>query len=87
MKSAVAQIYFESGESQKGEALFEELTNHNPTWGWGWIFWADVYSGFVKTENKDYDRAIQMLEQALQIKGLKDRQDVLERLEEVKEEM
>ena len=36
-RRAIAESYFELGDSDKAEALFEQWLAADPRWGWGWI--------------------------------------------------
>lgn len=83
MKRAIAESYFELGEADKGESLFKEYLVEFPTWGWGWIGWSDQYWLFAKENNKNSGKAIHILKQALEIEGLEDRYDVMDRLSEI----
>ncbi|GAA0351642.1 hypothetical protein GCM10008932_00930 [Alkalibacterium iburiense] len=87
MKADLAQTYFEIGQAQKGEKLFQELTTDYPTWGWGWIFWSDVYGVFAEDTDKDFNRALKILNEALTVKGLEDKEDIRDRMELTKKEM
>ena len=84
MKADLAQAYFEIGQAQKGEKLFQELTTDYPTWGWGWIFWSEVYGVSAEDTNKDFDRALYILNEALTVKGLEDKEDLMDRMEHTK---
>ena len=42
-RRAMAESYFELGETDKAEALFEQWLAADPRWGWGWIGWADLH--------------------------------------------
>ena len=87
MKGDLAQAYFEMGQPQKGEELFQELTTDYPRWAWGWIFWSDVYGIFAEERDKNLDRALHILNEALTVKGLSDKEDVMDRIEETKKQM
>ncbi|MDC3413534.1 SEC-C metal-binding domain-containing protein [Aquibacillus sp. 3ASR75-11] len=76
----VAESYFELGKVEEGEKLYSEFVREYPTDGWGWINWSDQYGLFANKENKNGEKAISILEAGLEIEGLKDRYDVLERL-------
>ncbi|MCA0970666.1 SEC-C domain-containing protein [Halobacillus litoralis] len=82
-KRSVAEAHFTIGEKDKGDALFSEIVQKKPTYGYGWIGWSDMYGGFATKSNRNLDRAIEILHQALEVKGISDREDVLLRLEEL----
>ncbi|GGN54474.1 SEC-C metal-binding domain-containing protein [Oceanobacillus indicireducens] len=81
LKRVIAASYFEMGETDEGEKLFKAYIKEHPTSGWGWIHWSDQYGMFSEPQNRDIEKAIQILEQGLEVEGLNDKLDVLERLE------
>jgi tetratricopeptide (TPR) repeat protein len=83
MKWALCESYFDLGENEAGERLFQKYLEDSPTSGWGWIGWSDQYGAFAQKQNKDNEKAIQILKQALEIEGLQDRFNVLERLDDL----
>jgi len=83
MKRAVAETLFQLGHREEGESLFAQYLEESPNWGWGWIGWSDMYGLFANPENKNNERAIHILKQALEIEDLEDRLDVLERLSDL----
>jgi tetratricopeptide (TPR) repeat protein len=87
MKRAIAESYFELGRADEGENLFKEYLEEFPTWGWGWIGWSDQYWLFAKENNKNSEKAIKILKQALEVEGLEDRYDVLDRLSDIYTEL
>lgn len=87
LKREAAECYFRLGKAAEGEELFQKYVEDHPTSGWGWINWSDQYGFFAEKENKDYDRAIAILKQGLEVENLEDRRDVLDRLNEYYEEM
>jgi len=78
MRRAIAETYFRMGMEDKGEKEFESLNDEYPTWGWGWIGWADEYS-----DRHDYDKAIKLLTHALDIDGVEEKDIIQERLKDV----
>lgn len=78
-RRAIAETYFLLGNKDKGEELFESFLKEDPKWGWGWIGWSDQY-WLGKKEYADYIRGEEILLSALSIDGLRDRDDVEERL-------
>ena len=79
---AIAETYFMMGNIEKGEGLFETYLNEDPNWGWGWIGWSDQY-WLCKRDKPDFKRGEQILLKALNNPGLRDREDVEERLLEL----
>ena len=78
-RRAVAESYFELGDSDKAEALFEQWLAADPRWGWGWIGWADLYF-FFDSRPKDYGRAEELLDRGYSTSGVRDREDIADRL-------
>lgn len=78
-RRALAESYFELGETSKAEALFEQWLEADPRWGWGWIGWADLHF-FAENRPKDYGRAEQLLARGYAIDGVRDREDIADRL-------
>ena len=82
---AEAEAYWRLGEIETAEVKFEALIEANPDWAWGYINWSDMYWLF-RDSPKDYDRAEPILQRALDRPNLEDREDVLDRLERLREE-
>jgi tetratricopeptide (TPR) repeat protein len=78
-RRAVAESYFELGETDKAPALFEQWLAADPRWGWGWIGWADLYF-FANSRPKDYSLAGELLRRGYATPGVRDRQDIADRL-------
>jgi tetratricopeptide (TPR) repeat protein len=81
-RRALAESYFELGETGKAEALYRDWLHADPRWGWGWIGWSDGY-GFTRTQLQDWPRAEQILREGLAVDQVRDRLDMLERLADV----
>ena len=84
-RRALAESYFELGETGKAEALYRDWLHADPRWGWGWIGWSDGY-GITRTKFQDWQRAEQILREGLAVDQVRDRGDLLERLAHVCEE-
>ncbi len=78
-RRAVAESYFELGETDKGEALFEQWLAADPRWGWGWIGWADLHF-FTNNRPKDHSRAEELLRRGYSTPGVRSREDIADRL-------
>ena len=83
-RRALAESYFELGETGKAEALYRDWLQADPRWGWGWIGWSDGYGFLCKV--RDWPRAEQILREGLAVEQVRDRLDMLERLADVLEE-
>jgi len=83
MKVAIAESYFKLGEADEGDKLFEQLVAEYPRWAWGWINWSDQYNLWECNNNKQPERAIEILKRGLEVPGLEDKRDVHERLKDI----
>jgi hypothetical protein len=80
----VETYYFDEGNNQEIDRLFVSFLGNSPRNGRGWIAWADQYSFKVKDDAiKDYDKATQILLNALKVRKIEARLDVLDRLADV----
>ena len=84
-RRALAESYYELGETTSAEALYRGWLNLDPRWGWGWIGWSDCYR-FTRTELRDWGRSEQLLREGLAIAEVRDRSDLVERLADLCEE-
>jgi tetratricopeptide (TPR) repeat protein len=84
-RRALAESYFELGETGKSEALYRDWLKLDPRWGWGWIGWSDCYR-FTRTELRDWGRSEQLLRGGLVIADVRDRSDLAERLADLYQE-
>jgi hypothetical protein len=83
MRRALADATFGQGDRARGDALFEQWLQDDPRWGWGWIGWSDCHSLFAADADRDPRRAEALLKQGLDVSGVRDRADLLERLAEL----
>jgi len=84
-RRALAESYYELGETDKAEALYRGWLHLDPRWGWGWIGWSDCYR-FTRTEQRDWSRCEQILREGLSIPDVRDRADIAGRLADACEE-
>ena len=84
-RRALAESYYELGETDKAESLYRDWLKLDPRWGWGWIGWSDCYR-FTRTELRDWVRSEQILREGLAIADVRDRSDLAERLADLCEE-
>lgn len=82
---AEAESYWRLGEIETAEAKLAALIDENPDWAWGYIEWSDLY-WLYRDSPKDYERAEAILLRALDRPNLEDRDDVLDRLEDLRAE-
>ena len=78
-RRALAESYYELGETDKAESLYRDWLKLDPRWGWGWIGWSDCYR-FTRTELRDWGRSERILREGLAIVDVRDRSDLAERL-------
>ena len=81
MKKAIAESLFQTGMAGKGENNYKKITKESPTWAWGWIGWADAYSS--DDEHKNLEKSIEILEQAINIDGIEEKDEIMLRLQEL----
>jgi tetratricopeptide (TPR) repeat protein len=85
-RRALAESYFELGETGKAEALYREWLKTDPRWGWGWIGWSDCYRfAFARPELRDLNRSEQLLLEGLSVSEVRDFKDLAERLADLYE--
>lgn len=84
-RRALAESWFELGDRSKTDGLYREWLNTDPSWGWGWIGWSDCYR-FTRTELRDLQQAEELLREGLSIVGVRDFQDLAERLADLYQE-
>jgi tetratricopeptide (TPR) repeat protein len=78
-RQALAESYFEVGETERAEALFEQWLAGDPRWGWGWVGWADFYF-FMENRPKDYGRAEELLRRGYSTPDVRNREAIAGRL-------
>ncbi|CEG25456.1 tetratricopeptide repeat protein [Bacillus sp. B-jedd] len=82
MRRAIGDSYAILGQYEEAAAEFEKLVKDFPNNPWGYIGWGDIY---FYEQKKDYQKARQLYDKALEI--AKDKDEILaveERLEELK---
>src|SRR6266550_7611949 len=76
---------FDAGMTGKAEELFRSWLDADPGWGWGWIGWADCYLPRAGRP-ADLERAEKLLRRGYRVPGVRDRDFIAERLQEVCED-
>ncbi len=84
-RRAEAEGLWNLGRQEEAETVFRALVEKLPDEGWAYIGWSDQYY-IWRDSAKDYQSGEAILLQALAQPGLKDRDDVLERLVDLYEE-
>lgn len=87
IKISLAQTYYQMGEIEKTDSLFEEWLKLEPDWGWGWIGWSDSYwlRQDLGLEN-DFDKAEKILREGLSVPKVADRDIIEDRLNDLLKE-
>lgn len=81
-RRALAESYFEAGMAEKAEELFQTWLATDPSWGWGWIGWADCYIPRVGQPG-NYGRAEELLRRGYSVCDVRDRDCIAERLQDL----
>jgi hypothetical protein len=85
-RRGIGESYSALGDVGKADSLFEDWLSKDPTWGWGWIAWSDCYL-IRMFPHHDPSRVEKILLKALAVPGLRDREDVLQKLREICSDM
>ena len=83
-RRAIAESYFETGDHEECDRLYETWLQEDPDWGWGYIGWSDCY---WELDEPRFDRAEEILIQGLNRSELRDRKYVLERAVEISKKL
>lgn len=76
-RRALAESYFEVGETSKAEGLFQSWLAADPRWGFGWIGWASCYHPRSGRQG-DQRRAEDLLREGYSVPGVRDRDAIAE---------
>ncbi len=80
MKRAIGESYFILGQRDKAASLFEKWLAEDPTWGWGWIGWADCWMFHSSKDRDDLEKAAAILQRGLLVDDVADKEYIYERL-------
>ena len=81
-RHALAESYFAAGMTETAEELFQSWLDADPSWGWGWIGWADCYTSGAGQPG-DYGRAEELLRRGYSAPDVRDRDYIAERLQDL----
>lgn len=81
-RRALGGAYFDAGRTEKAEELFSSWLDADPGWGFGWIGWADCYLPWGGRA-ADFGRAEKILQRGYRVPGVRDRDIIADRLQEV----
>ncbi|MEW6744672.1 MAG: SEC-C metal-binding domain-containing protein [Planctomycetota bacterium] len=88
MLRAKAESLAAVGRMEEAEAIFRPRLEEDPTWGLGWIGWSDLFSpAFARDPVMDAEKAERLLKEGLSVPNVRDREMILERLQELYEEL
>jgi tetratricopeptide (TPR) repeat protein len=84
VRSALAETYYQLGEKDKADSLYEKWLKDEPDWGWGWIAWSDCYWLWRHIGlEQDFVKAEQILRKGLSVKKVSDKEHIEERLKDL----
>ncbi len=72
--------YFETGQQETADELYQSWLEEDPAWGWGWIGWADCYTPFGADKTQDYPRAEEILHRGCAVPGVREAEHIAGRL-------
>lgn len=85
-RRALADSYFEAGQQETADELYQSWLEEDPAWGWGWIGWADCYTPFGPDKTQDYPRAEEILHRGYAVPGVWEAEHIAGRLALIFEE-
>ncbi len=81
VRSSLAETYYQLGDKDKADSLYEKWLKNEPDWGWGWIAWSDYYWLWKHIGlEQDFEKAEQILKKGLCVKKVSDKEHIKERL-------
>lgn len=84
IRRALAECYIDTENFETCDNLYEKWLHKEPDWGWGWIGWSDHYWLFHGKNKPDLEKGLCILERGLAIKGVKDKNHMIDRLNDLK---
>jgi len=81
--SDLGQELILNGDIEEGDRLFEDAVASDSSFAWNYIRWADVYGPIANDSSKNYEKALSILDKALQAEITEDKEYVYKRLEEL----
>ena len=76
-KRAIADAYFELGNSEECDRLYSRWLDEDPQWGWGYLGWAMCYESENFNEGNS-KKAREIIERGLDETDVRDRLDVVD---------
>jgi tetratricopeptide (TPR) repeat protein len=81
-RRALAESYFDLGQTDKAGELFQSWLAADPRWGFGWVGWATCYF-YRALGPEDYGRAEELLRRGYSTPYVRDREAIAEWLQAV----
>lgn len=75
-RQSIAESYYELGDTDHCDNLFEKIMGNDPEWGWGWIGWSACY--WRDCHNKNIEKGQSILERGLAVGSVRDFDDLLD---------
>lgn len=75
-RRAIAESYYELGDTDSCDRLFEKWMKSDPQWGWGWIGWSACY--WRDRHCKNIEKGQSILERGLAVGAVRDWDDLLD---------
>jgi tetratricopeptide (TPR) repeat protein len=76
----MAELHASLDRRDVSDRLYREWLDADPSWGWGWIGWADTYFLGASGDRRQPERAEALLLDGLAVPDVRDLGDVLDRL-------
>lgn len=86
-KRAIADSYYALGDKAKCDSLYSSWLSEDPAWGWGYIGWSDCYNFGTNKIDSNIVRAEEIIQIALEMDSVRDREDVFVRAIEIYNEL
>jgi tetratricopeptide (TPR) repeat protein len=81
VRSVLAETYYQLGEKDKADSLYEKWLKDEPDWGWGWMAWSDCYWLWRHVDlEQNFEKAEQILRKGISVKNVSAKEHLEERL-------
>ena len=87
IRRSLADYYVDICDFETCDSLYEQWLQKEPDWGWGWIGWSDSYWLFHRKNKPDFRKALSILQRGLAIKGVNDKNDMIDRFNSLEKEI
>jgi len=86
-RGSAAELLIRAGAVEAGDKVFEEVIKDDPYFVYYYVWWADAYYFYINDDLKDYEKALAIIKRGLNVCGSADDDILLDRLEDLTEEM